>query len=317
MRKYILDFLDAAEVAAVNAASFVARGDKNRVDEAAVNSLRQVLNEQSISVKIITGEGVIDQAPQLSLNETLGKGGEKLDMAVDPVDGTTLAANGQPNSVVSLAVGPKDSLLSVPDMYMEKLICSVPYVLDFERSIEYNIRELANRLHKSVNEIKVAVLNKPRHRSVVDRLLDMNVQVHLINDGDILATLDVMKKKYDLIYSIGGAPEGIVSACICKSLGGDMSAKLVSSSEFKETSDEYRCYEEQMCKKLNLEIGEILPLSKLVKSNNIFSILTAVTDCPDIKAPIINYEHVNVQSVIIEGYKSSITYTDKLAVNVR
>ena len=317
MRKYILDFLDAAEVASVNAASFVARGDKNRLDEAAVSSLRQVLNEQPFSVKVITGEGVIDQAPLLSLNESLGKGGEELDMAVDPVDGTTLAANGQPNSVVSLAVGPKDSLLSVPDMYMEKLICSVPHLLDFERPIEYNIRELANRLYKPVNAIKVAVLNKPRHRPVIDWLLEMNVQVHLINDGDILATLDVMKKKYDLLYSIGGAPEGIVSACICKSLGGDMSAKLVSASKFKEISDEYRCYEEKMCKKLNLEIGEILPLSKLVKSENVFSILTAVTDCSDMKAPIKNNGHINVQSVIIEGYKSSITYTDKLIVNIR
>jgi len=317
MRKYILDFLEAAEVASLNAANYVARGDKNRVDEAAVSSLRQVLNEQPISLKVITGEGVIDQAPLLALNEILGKGGEELDMAVDPVDGTTLAANGQPNSLVSLAVGPKGSLLSVPDMYMEKLICSVPYTLDFECSIEHNVRELANRLHKPVSSIKVAVLNKPRHRSVIDKLLDMNVHVHLINDGDILATLDVMKNKYDLIYSIGGAPEGIISACICKALGGDMSAKLISSSQFKETSDEYLCYEKEMCEKLNLQVGEILPLSKLVKSENVFTILTAVTDCSDIKAPVKNYEHVNVQSVIIEGNKSSITYTEKLMMNVQ
>lgn len=317
MRKYILDFLDAAEVASINAASFVARGDKNKLDEAAVNALREVLKEQSISVKIITGEGVIDQAPLLSINESLGRGGEELDMAVDPVDGTTLAANGQPNSVVSLAVGPKNSLLSVPDMYMEKLICSVPYILDFERPMEHNIRELANTLHKPINSIKVAVLNKARHRPVIDKLLDMNVQVHLINDGDILATLDVMKKKYDLFYSIGGAPEGIISACICKALGGDMNAKLVSCSDFKQADADYSHYEAEMCKKLNLEMGEILPLSKLVKSNNIFTILTALTDCSDIKAPSKNYEHVNVQSVIIEGMKSSITYTDKLIMNVR
>lgn len=315
MRKYILDFLEAAEVASVNASGLVARGDKNKVDEVAVNGLRQVINQMPVSVNVVTGEGVIDNAPLLAAGEILGSGGTEFDMAVGPVDGTTLAANGQPNSLVSLAIAPKGELQPVPDMYMEKMICSVPYVLDLECSIEHNLRNVANALIKPMSALKVVVLNKSRHKKVVEELRKLNVKVHLINDGDILATLDVMRQKYDFLYSIGGAPEGIISACICKALRGDMTARLVSSSEFKQTSADYIQYEQTSCTKLGLNIGEILPLSRLVKSEEIFTILTAVTDCVEMKAPEINEQSINVQSVIVEGKCSSITYTNEIKMN--
>ncbi|MDC0611853.1 class II fructose-bisphosphatase [Vibrio sp.] len=315
MRNYVLDFLDAAEEAAVSAAGLVAKGDKNHLDKVAVDALRKSIGELPVSLTIVTGEGVIDKAPLLSAGEVLGLGGIELDMAVDPVDGTTLAANGQPNSLVSLAIGPKGSLLPVPDMYMEKMICSVPYILDLERPIEHNIRDLANALHKGVDTLKVAILNKPRHEKIIQELRRLNVQVYLINDGDILATLDVMRQKFDLLYSVGGAPEGIISAAICKALCGDMVAKLVPSHLFKEVSQDYLEYEQQACKEMNLTVGEILPLSKLVSSSQVFTVLTALTDCSEMKAPEINCCSVRVQSVVVEGEFSCITTTNKLKMN--
>lgn len=316
MRDVILSFLEATESAAINSTNLVAKGDKNQLDAVAVKSLREAINKIPVSVRVITGEGIIDNAPLLSMGEKLGSGGRAFDMAVDPVDGTSLAANGQANSVVSLSIAPHDSLQPLPDMYMEKMVCSVPYVLDMECSLEYNVRNVANALLKPTSELRVAVLNKPRHENAIRALRNMNVKVYLINDGDILATLDVMQHKYDFLYSIGGAPEGLISACIVAALNGDMTTRLVSSAGFKQTTEAYLQYESECCHKLDLQIGQILPLSKLVRTNDIFTILTCLTECGDVAGPKVNKSKINVNSVIIEGRYSCVTYTNKTKFNV-
>lgn len=316
MRDVILNFLEATESAAINSASFVAKGNKNQLDAVAVRSLRDTINMLPVSVNVVTGEGTIDNAPLLSMGEILGYGGRALDMAVDPVDGTSLAANGQANSVVSLSIAPQGSLQPLPDMYMEKMVCPVPYLLDMECSLEYNVRNVANALHKPTSELRVAVLNKPRHETAIRTLREMNVKVYLINDGDILASLDVMQNKYDFLYSIGGAPEGLISACIVAALNGDMATRLVSSAEFKQTSEEYKKYEAECCKNLNLQMGEILPLSRLVKAKDIFTILTCLTDCGDATGPEINESRISVNSIIVEGKHSCVTYMAKTKFNV-
>ncbi|XAW87526.1 fructose-bisphosphatase class II [Vibrio sp. CDRSL-10 TSBA] len=165
MRDVILNFLEATESAAINSASFVAKGNKNQLDAVAVRSLRDTINILPVSVNVVTGEGTIDNAPLLSMGEILGYGGRALDMAVDPVDGTSLAANGQANSVVSLSIAPQGSLQPLPDMYMEKMVCPVPYLLDMECSLEYNVRNVANALHKPTSELRVAVSQQTTARN--------------------------------------------------------------------------------------------------------------------------------------------------------
>ena len=242
-RELALEFARVTEAAALAAHKWVGRGDKEAADQAAVDAMRTILNQIEIDGEIVIGEGEIDEAPMLYIGEKVGKteeiscGLEAVEIAVDPVEGTRMTAQGQANAIAVLAVGNKGSFLKAPDMYMEKLIVGpgAKGVIDLNLSLLENIENVSKALEKPISELTVAILDKPRHKDVIADLQKLGVKVFAMPDGDVAASIlcAVVDSEVDILYGVGGAPEGVISAAAMRALGGDMNARLKLRSEVK------------------------------------------------------------------------------------
>lgn len=227
-----LHALAATESAAVSCFPWIGKGDVMAADQAAVTGMRTAFETMPISGKIIIGEGERDEAPMLYIGETLGCGGPAVDIAVDPLEGTTICAKALPNSLSVMAIAPQGTMLHAPDVYMEKIATSnqVPAAaIDLDQSTKQNIYNVADSLNLAIHELIVTVLNRPRHQKLIAEIQESGAQLNLIEDGDILASmacaLDNLKSH--LYMGIGGAPEGVLAAAALKCLGGSMQTRLI------------------------------------------------------------------------------------------
>ena len=234
----LVDAVRAATTAAATAAgAWFGRGDKNAADAAAVAAMRAELLRAPFAGFVVIGEGEKDEAPMLANGEELGSGdGPACDIAVDPLDGTRLVQEGLPGSVCVIAVAPRGTLFDPRDVfYMDKLISSAPArgVLDLRATPTENVRRLAEALGKPVSEITVAVLDKPRHASLVAELLGIGAQVELAGEGDVSSAIAAATPggRIDLAMGIGGTPEGVLTACAVRALRGFMEGKLAPQTE--------------------------------------------------------------------------------------
>ena len=210
-------FLNISSNAALSAFKFVGKRDKIAADKAAVDSMRNELNKMDIKGKIVIGEGELDEAPMLYIGENVGtNNGPELDIAVDPLEGTNFAANNLPGALSVIAVGEKKSLFSAPETYMKKISANVKEknVIDLDFNIKKNIDNLAQYKNKTPENLTVCILERPRHKEIIDELKLLNVKIKLITDGDVSGALLVTNKKYnvDLFLGIGGGPEGVLAA---------------------------------------------------------------------------------------------------------
>ncbi len=210
-------FLNISSKAALSAFKFVGKKDKIAADKAAVDSMRNELNKIDIKGKIVIGEGELDEAPMLYIGENVGtNNGPELDIAVDPLEGTNFAANNLPGALSVIAVGEKKSLFSAPETYMKKISANVKEknVIDLDFNIKKNIDNLAQYKNKTPENLTVCILERPRHKEIIDELKLLNVKIKLITDGDVSGALLVTNKKYnvDLFLGIGGGPEGVLAA---------------------------------------------------------------------------------------------------------
>ena len=210
-------FLNISSKAALSAFKFVGKRDKIAADKAAVDSMRNELNKMDIKGKIVIGEGELDEAPMLYIGENVGtNNGPELDIAVDPLEGTNFAANNLPGALSVIAVGEKNSLFSAPETYMKKISANVKEknVIDLDFNIKKNIDNLAQYKNKTPEDLTVCILERPRHKEIIDELKLLNVKIKLITDGDVSGALLVTNKKYnvDLFLGIGGGPEGVLAA---------------------------------------------------------------------------------------------------------
>ena len=210
-------FLNISSKAALSAFKFVGKRDKIAADKAAVDSMRNELNKIDIKGKIVIGEGELDEAPMLYIGENVGtNNGPELDIAVDPLEGTNFAANNLPGALSVIAVGEKNSLFSAPETYMKKISANVKEknVIDLDFNIKKNIDNLAQYKNKTPEDLTVCILERPRHKEIIDELKLLNVKIKLITDGDVSGALLVTNKKYnvDLFLGIGGGPEGVLAA---------------------------------------------------------------------------------------------------------
>ncbi len=277
-------FVKVTESAAVASFKHLAHGRKESADEAAVNAMRETLNKMNIEGRVVIGEGEIDQAPMLYIGEQLGKGGEAIDIAVDPIDGTRMVASGQNNAIAVLAAAPKGQLLAAPDMYMEKLIVcpKAKGAIDLERPLITNLRDIAQALYKPLNQLRVVTLSKPRHQDFIKELREHGVQVYEYPDGDIIASLQTCLPQgpFDVMYCIGGAPEGIISAAAVKALGGDMQGRLLLRSEVKGKSDQNLSHdktEQEQCEKSGAIPGKVYSMNELVPAQDMLFCATGIT----------------------------------------
>ena len=216
-KKFINQFINVSSKAALASSYLTGKNDKNAADQAAVDSMRSELNKINMTAEVVIGEGTLDQAPMLYTGEILGtKDGPNFDIAVDPVEGTNFVANNLPGGIAVLAIAKKGNLFNAPETYMNKIATGKieKGLVDLDYSLEKNIKNLSDFKNKEISSITVCVLDRPRHKGIIDKLNDLNVKIKLISDGDVLGALYVSDTKYkiDMYLGIGGGPEGVLAA---------------------------------------------------------------------------------------------------------
>jgi fructose-1,6-bisphosphatase II / sedoheptulose-1,7-bisphosphatase len=232
-----LEVVRVTERAAVAAARLRGRGDEIAADQAAVNAMRGELNRLAIQGRVVIGEGERDEAPMLYIGEEVGAGGPKVDIALDPLEGTTIAAKNLPNAIAVIAIAETGTLLNAPDVYMDKIAIGPGYakgVVDLDRPVADNIGALAKAKGVSVGEISACVLDRPRHAKLIEELRSIGAAIRLIGDGDVAGIIHVTEPEItgiDIYLGIGGAPEGVLAAAALRCMGGQMQGRLVISSD--------------------------------------------------------------------------------------
>jgi len=216
-KKFINQFKDVSSKAALAASYLVGKKDKIAADKAAVDSMRSELNKINMNGKVVIGEGALDEAPLLYTGEFLGtKKGPYFDIAVDPVEGTNFVANNLPGGIAVLAIGEKGNLFNAPETYMNKIATAkIDHgLIDLDFPLEKNIKNLSDFKNKDVTSLTVCILDRPRHKNIIDNLRDLGVNIKLITDGDVLGALYVSNPNYnvDMFLGIGGGPEGVIAA---------------------------------------------------------------------------------------------------------
>ena len=270
----IESFAKATERAAYGASIFKGKNDKIAADQAAVDEMRKELNKLDIKGKIVIGEGELDEAPMLYINEEVGtKNGEEFDIAVDPLEGTNFTAKNLPNALSVLAVTRIGNLLHAPDIYMEKIAVgpNLPQnIVDLDFNLRKNIELLSKAKGVKPNNLTACVLKRPRHDNIVKVFNEMGVKINFITDGDIAGAISVadLNTGIDVYMGIGGAPEGVLSAAALKCLGCQMQTRLV----FQNSSEKNRA------KKLGIKnLNKKYKIEDMVKGDVIFC-ATGVTD---------------------------------------
>ncbi len=216
-KKFIHQFINVTSKAALSSSYLVGKKDKIAADRAAVDSMRSELNKLDIIGTVVIGEGKLDEAPMLFTGEVLGtKNGPSFDIAVDPVEGTNFAANNLPGAISVLAIAEKGNLFNAPETYMDKIATSKieKGLIDLDYPLEKNIKNLAEFKNKKISSVTACILDRPRHKKIINKLKDLNVKLKLISDGDVLGALYVSNPKYnvDIFLGIGGGPEGVLAA---------------------------------------------------------------------------------------------------------
>ena len=217
-KKFIDQFIKVSSKAALAASYFVGKKDKIAADKAAVDSMRLELNKIEMTGQVVIGEGAMDEAPLLYTGEILGtKNGPNFDIAVDPVEGTNFVANNLPGGIAVLAIGEKGNLFNAPETYMDKIATGKidKGVIDLDNSLEKNLKNFSDFHNRDISSITVCILDRPRHKKIIDKLKELKVKIKLITDGDVLGALYVSDPKYnvDMFLGIGGGPEGVLAAC--------------------------------------------------------------------------------------------------------
>ena len=216
-KKFVDQFINVTSKAAYASSFFIGKKDKIAADKAAVDSMRSELNKINMTGEVVIGEGTLDEAPMLYTGEVLGnKNGPIFDIAVDPVEGTNFVANNLPGGLTVLAVGEKGNLFNAPETYMNKIATGKidNGLIDLDYPLEKNLKNLSEFNNKSISSLTVCLLDRPRHKKMIDKLNDLNVNIRLITDGDVLGALYVSDPKYkiDMFLGIGGGPEGVLAA---------------------------------------------------------------------------------------------------------
>ena len=301
-RNLAMELVRATEAAAIRATPWIGRGDKNAADEAAVDAMRKFLSTVNFSGLVVIGEGEKDDAPMLFNGEVVGTGnGPLCDIAVDPIDGTSLTAAGRSHAISMIAVSDRGSMLDASSVfYMDKIVASHEAigVVDISRPIGENIRALAKAKNKAVEDIRVAVLDRPRHEQLIADIRATGAGTRLILDGDVASGINAARHdtRIDMCVGIGGSPEGVATACAVKALGGFMQGRL------SPTSDE----EKQRGLDAGLRFDHIYGVNDLVASDNTFFVATGVTDGELVRGVRRDGPIISTESIVLRARSGTI-----------
>jgi len=273
-RNVALEAVRVTESAALAASRLVGRGDEKAADKAAVDAMRTAFNTLQIDGTVVIGEGERDEAPMLYIGERVGAGGPAIDIALDPLEGTAITANGGPNAMAVLAMTDKGGFLNAPDTYMEKIAVgpSIPAnILDLDAPIDEIVRKLAKEKDARVEDLLICILDRPRHEAIIRSVRETGARIMLIQDGDVsavMATADPLTG-IDMYVGTGGAPEGVLAAAALQCTGGSMLGRLVFRND-DEKSRADRCGIKDLAK--------IYTTNELAKPDNVMFAATGVTD---------------------------------------
>jgi fructose-1,6-bisphosphatase II / sedoheptulose-1,7-bisphosphatase len=304
-KSYLKHFIKATELAAFGASLFIGKKDKNAADQGAVDNMRNELNKIDMDATIVIGEGEMDEAPMLHIGEKVGtKKGPEMDIALDPLEGTNFTANNLPGAFSVLVVAEKGNLLSAPDTYMEKIVIgsNLPNnLLDLDNPLEKNITLLANAKNKEISELSACVLNRSRHKLIIDTLNRLKVKINFITDGDIAGALSVIGEnpKNDIYLGTGGGPEGVITAAALSCYGGQIQGRLILNKN-----------EIIRAKKLGItDLKKKYNLEDMVKGDTIFC-ATGVTDSEIAKGIVVSNDKFEVNTLVLhrsQDIKKKIT----------
>ena len=301
-RNLALELVRVTEAAALAAGRYMGRGDKNAADHAAVEAMRLVLNSINMNAVIIIGEGEKDQAPMLFNGERVGNGvGPEMDIAVDPIDGTRPLSNGTWNSIATVALAPRGSMFDPgPFLYMNKIAVgpTCKGAINIEAPVEDNLRAIAKCGEKSVEDLTLVILDRPRHEKLIAEVRRVGARIRLIQDGDVAGALMTAwpDSGIDALMGIGGTPEGVLAACALRAMGGEIQGKLYARDES----------ELQRGRDAGYDFDKILTMDDLVSSEDVFFATTGITDGELLKGVRYYGDHIVTESLVVRGLTGTI-----------
>ncbi len=302
-----LDFVKVTELAALAASRWMGRGERDIADGAAVEKMREALNEMNIAGRIVIGEGERDEAPMLYIGEELGRGGLAVDIAVDPVEGTNLVANGLPNSIAVMAIAERGGLLHAPDSYMQKLAVgpkAAAYV-HLDAPVRDNLEAVANAYERPINDVTVVILDRPRHHDLIQEVRAAGARIRLISDGDVDASIAtaIEGTGIHVAMGIGGAPEGVLAAAALKCLGGGFQGRLKPRSE------------EEAARARAMGFGDldrVLTFDDLVQSKTVVFVATGITDGDLVRGVRFYGNSARTHSILIHSPSGTVRFIESV-----
>lgn len=312
-RNLALELVRVTEAAALVSSQFMGRGDKNGADGAAVEAMRRAFETVKVDGEVVIGEGELDEAPMLYIGEKVGMATEdsmKVDIAVDPLDGTTLIAKGLPNVISVIAMGKKGSLLKAPDTYMKKIIVGpkAKGCIDLNASVEENIKNVAKALNKKTTEMTIIVQDRERHDYIFEAARKLGTRIKMFGDGDVAAGIATCFEDtgIDMLMGIGGGPEGVITAAAIKCMGGDMQAQISPLSE----QERIRCHEMGLTDE---DISKVLSLEDLAQGDELFFAATGITDGDLLKGVVsLGNNRITTNSVVMRAKTGTIRFVDAI-----
>ncbi|MFH8800145.1 class II fructose-bisphosphatase [Streptomyces sp. NPDC017936] len=305
-RNLALELVRVTEAAAMAAGRWVGRGDKNGADGAAVRAMRTLVSTVSMNGVVVIGEGEKDEAPMLFNGERVGDGtGPEVDIAVDPIDGTTLTAKGMPNAIAVLAATERGAMFDPSAVfYMDKLVTGpeAAEFVDINAPVEVNIRRVAKAKRGTPEDVTVVILDRPRHEGLIKEVRDTGARIKLISDGDVAGSILALREGtgIDLLLGIGGTPEGIISACAVKCLGGTIQGKLWPKDD----------EERQRALDAGHDLDRVLTTEDLVTGENVFFVATGITDGELLRGVRYRSETATTDSIVMRSKSGTVRRID-------
>ncbi|MBD0843056.1 MULTISPECIES: class II fructose-bisphosphatase [unclassified Streptomyces] len=305
-RNLALELVRVTEAAAMAAGRWVGRGDKIGADGAAVRAMRTLVSTVSMNGVVVIGEGEKDEAPMLFNGERVGDGtGPEVDIAVDPIDGTTLTAKGMPNAIAVLAATERGAMFDPSAVfYMDKLVTG-PEAADFvdiDAPVSVNIRRVAKAKRATPEDVTVVILDRPRHEGIIKEIRDAGARIKLISDGDVAGSIYALREGtgVDMLLGIGGTPEGIISACAVKCLGGTIQGKLWP----KDDEERARAID------AGHDLDRVLTTDDLVSGDNVFFVATGITDGELLRGVRYRSETALTESIVMRSKSGTVRKID-------
>lgn len=305
-RNLSLELVRVTEAAALMAGRWMGRGDKEAADGAAVDAMRQVLDTIEMQGVVVIGEGQKDEAPMLYTGEEVGTGeGPEVDIAVDPVEGTRLVAQGRPSSIVIMAVAERDSLYGWQDIaYMEKIAVGpeAAGVIDLDAPVAVNLQRIAEAKGLEVSDLTVVILDRPRHEQLIREVREAGARMKLIIDGDVAGGLlaAMPGTGIDVLMGVGGSPEAVITACALKCVGGDMQTRL-----WPRNDEERRVVERR-----GLDTAKVWGINDLVKSEDVFFVATGITDGELLRGVHYFADGATTHSLVMRERSGTVRYVE-------